>query len=118
LFLSLKKEIIQIPVTLDLFHLPAYALNYQNIILYTQMYQNICKNMKFYMTTSMVFVPIEAVTPTAVNDFDECLNKGGQCDVLTLDFSKVFDKVPHVHLYQKFSHYGIRGPILSWLQAF
>ena len=40
------------------------------------------------------------------------------CDVLTLDFSKAFDKVPYAHLYHKLSHYGIRGPILSWLQAF
>ena len=53
-----------------------------------------------------------------VNDFAESLNQGGQCDVLTLDFSKAFDKVPHAHLYQKLSPYGIRGPILSWLQAF
>ena len=55
---------------------------------------------------------------TTVNDFAECLNEGGQCDVLTLDFSKAFDKVPHARLYQKLSLYGIRGPILTWLQAF
>ena len=55
---------------------------------------------------------------TAVNDFAECLNEGGQCDVLTLDFSKAFDKVPHAWLNQKLSHYGIRGLILTWLQAF
>ena len=55
---------------------------------------------------------------TTVNDFAECLNKGGQCDVLTLDFSKAFDKVPYARLYHKLSHYGIREPILSWLQAF
>ena len=46
------------------------------------------------------------------------VNEGGQCDVLTLDFSKAFDKVPHARLYQKLSLYGIRGPILTWLQAF
>ena len=55
---------------------------------------------------------------TAVNDFAECLNEGGQCDVLTLDFSKAFDKVPHAQQYQKLFLYGIRGPILTWLQAF
>ena len=53
-----------------------------------------------------------------VNDFADCLNKGGQCDVLALDFSKAFDKVPHAHLYQKLSHYGVHGSILSWLKAF
>ena len=54
---------------------------------------------------------------TTVNDFAECLNKGGQCNILTLDFSKTFDKIPYACLYHKLSHYGIRGPILSWLQA-
>ena len=53
-----------------------------------------------------------------INDFAESLNQGGQCDVLTLDFSKAFDKVLHARLYQKLSHYGIQGPMLSWLQAF
>ena len=53
-----------------------------------------------------------------VNDFAECLNKGGQCDVLALDFSKAFDKVLRAHLYQKLSHYGVCGSIMSWLQAF
>ena len=53
-----------------------------------------------------------------VKDFAESLNQGSQCDVLTLDFSKAFDKVPHARLYQKLSHYGIRGPMLSWLQAY
>ena len=53
-----------------------------------------------------------------MNDFAECINTGGQCDVLALDFSKAFDKVAHACLYQKLSYYGVRGPILSWLQAF
>ena len=51
-------------------------------------------------------------------DFAECLNKGGQCDVLALDFSKAFDEVPHAHLYQKLSNYGVCESILSWLQGF
>jgi len=55
---------------------------------------------------------------TTINDFAECLNRGGQCDVIALNFSKAFDKILHTRLYQKLSHYGIRGPILTWLQAF
>ena len=35
---------------------------------------------------------------STINDFAECLNQGGQCDVLLLDFSKAFDKVPHSRL--------------------
>ena len=48
----------------------------------------------------------------------ECLNKRGQCDVLVLDFSKAFDKVPNARLYQKLCHYRMCRSILSWLQAF
>ena len=48
----------------------------------------------------------------------ECLNKGDQCDVLAFDFSKGFNKVLYACLYQKLSHYGVHGPILSWLLAF
>ena len=53
-----------------------------------------------------------------VNDFAECLSKGGQCNVLALDFSKVFDKVPHARLCQNLSHNAVCGSILSWFQAF
>ena len=55
---------------------------------------------------------------STVNDFAECLNQGGQCGVLLLDFSKAFDKVPHTRLCNKLHHYGIHGALLSWLQAF
>ena len=53
-----------------------------------------------------------------VNDFAKCLNQKGQCDVLLLDFSKAFDKVPHSRLYLKLQHYGIDGSILLWIKSF
>ena len=39
---------------------------------------------------------VSAITElsTTVNDFTKCLNQKGQCNVLFLDFSKAFDKVP------------------------
>ena len=52
------------------------------------------------------------------NDFAECLNQKGQCDILLLDFSKAFDRVPHSLLFHKLSHYGINGTLLSWLRSF
>ena len=50
----------------------------------------------------------------------ECLNKGGQCDVLALNFSKAFDKVLHacINITETISLSGASGSILSWLQAF
>lgn len=44
--------------------------------------------------------------------------EGLQTDVIVMDFSKAFDKVPHRRLSQKISHYGIRGSTLSWIENF
>jgi hypothetical protein len=54
----------------------------------------------------------------AVHDWAECLNRSGQTDVLMLDFSKAFDKVPHHRLAAKLHHCGIRGRTLKWIQGF
>ena len=53
-----------------------------------------------------------------VDDLARALNEGGQIDVIALDFSKAFDRVPHKQLLHKLNHYGIRGPILQWIQSF
>jgi hypothetical protein len=37
------------------------------------------------------------------------LAKGKQVDVILLDFSKAFDKVPHHRLLHKLDYYGVRG---------
>lgn len=45
-------------------------------------------------------------------------DKNIQVDVAVLDFSKAFDTVPHRRLLGKLSHYGIKGEILHWIEAF
>jgi hypothetical protein len=55
---------------------------------------------------------------TTMDDILKSNNKGAQTDVIILDFSKAFDTVPHAKLLQKLQHYGIRGPVLSWIQTF
>ena len=46
------------------------------------------------------------------------LDKGKTSDVVSLDFEKACDSVPHVHLYLKLQQYGILGQILEWLSDF
>jgi len=54
----------------------------------------------------------------AAHNFVSCLNDGGQCDVLFLDFRKAFDKAPHLQLFYKLHQYGIRGSLLLWIKGF
>ena len=41
-----------------------------------------------------------------------------QTDMLVMDFSKIFDKVPHKRLNYKLSWYGIRGDNLGWISNY
>ncbi len=51
-----------------------------------------------------------------VDDLQRGLDMGHQQDVLILDFSKAFDKVPHHRLLSKLDHCGIRGHLHDWLR--
>ena len=55
---------------------------------------------------------------TTINDIARALDAGIQTDVILLDLSKAFDKVPHHRLCAKLHNYGIRGTILSWIHDF
>ena len=46
------------------------------------------------------------------------MDKGQQHDLVVLDFSKAFDRVPHELLLRKLDHYGVRGSTLKWIRAF
>jgi hypothetical protein len=41
-----------------------------------------------------------------------------QVDIILLDFSKAFDKVPHYRLLAKLKHYGVSGSTAAWIEAF
>ena len=56
-----------------------------------------------------------------LNHFDDILNElvgRNNVDVVYLDFSKAFDKVDFKVLLRKLYHIGIRGKLLSWIEAF
>ena len=52
------------------------------------------------------------------HDFLSRLDLRQEEDVLVLDYSKVFDMVPHERLLQKLPHYGIQGYVLLWIRSF
>ena len=54
----------------------------------------------------------------AVEDWTIALESGCSIDVLYLDFSKAFDRVPHNRLIFKLGAYGIGGHLLEWLRNF
>ncbi len=54
----------------------------------------------------------------AIDDLARALNDNQQYDLILLDFSKAFDKVPHKRLLTKMSHNGVRGRTLDWIGSF
>ena len=46
------------------------------------------------------------------------LDEGHQVDVVFLDFSKAFDRVPHQALLHKLCNFGISGELLNWCQDY
>lgn len=55
---------------------------------------------------------------TLSHELAENLHKGIQTDLIILDFSKAFDKVPHNKLLMKMENYGIRGNTWRWVRSF
>ena len=53
-----------------------------------------------------------------LHDLAKGIDTGDQLDVILLDFSKAFDKVPHERLLHKIKHYGIQDNTLEWLRDF
>jgi hypothetical protein len=54
----------------------------------------------------------------SIQDLAKSLADGTQIDIILLDFSKAFDKVPHQRLIHKLNYYGIRDKNLNWITDF
>ena len=55
---------------------------------------------------------------TLCHELSTSLDNSKQTDLVILDFSKAFDRVPHKRLLNKLQHYGVRGSTLPWISAF
>ena len=53
-----------------------------------------------------------------MEELTEILDSNKAVDMIYLDFSKAFDKVPHKRLLKKLWGYGIRGKVHSWIKKF
>ena len=51
-----------------------------------------------------------------LEEITKLIDEGHSIDVLFLDFSKAFDKVPHARLISKIKAHGIVGNITDWIQ--
>ena len=47
--------------------------------------------------------------------FNDLASGQSEADLIVMDFSKAFDKVPHRRLLYKLEWYGIRGETLDWI---
>ena len=59
----------------------------------------------------------ETQSLVTVHDITKNLALGDQADVILLDFSKAFDKVPHQRLLQKLRYCGVGNKTLKWIQS-
>jgi hypothetical protein len=55
---------------------------------------------------------------TLTHELAQSLDKRIQTDMVILDFSKAFDRVPHQRLLKKVHHYGVRGQTHKWITSF
>ena len=53
-----------------------------------------------------------------LDNITEALDQGDDIDIIYVDFSKSFDKIPHRKLMKKLWGYGIRGKIYKWVKEF
>jgi hypothetical protein len=55
---------------------------------------------------------------TFIHELAAGLYRGKQFDLIILDFSKAFDRVPHQRLLRKLDHYRIRSSTYTWIADF
>ena len=87
---------------------------YSNILHHLQRHNILCEERHGFRSGRSC----ETQLLNTINDFAKNLDDKRQTDIILLDFSKTFDKIPHHRLCLKLSHYGIHGGTLFWIESF
>ena len=53
-----------------------------------------------------------------LHDLASNLDQRMQTDIISLDFAKAFDTVPHCRLLYKLDWYGIKGKVHAWITSY
>ena len=76
---------------------------------------------KLFSSKQFGFIQARSTVLQLVNIMDkwtQCLESGGQIDVIYTDFEKAFDKVPHKRLLSKLTSYGVNTELVKWIEMF
>ena len=82
------------------------------ILLHLQEYQLIAKSQHGFLPHLSCLTNLLEF----LEEITKLIDEGHSIDVLFLDFSKAFDKVPHVRLISKIKAHGIEGQIADWIK--
>ena len=66
------------------------------------------------------FMPLRSCLTNLLEFLEEVtklVDAGHQVDLMYLDFSRAFDKVPHQRLLMKVQSLGVRGNMAAWIEA-
>ena len=85
----------------------------------------IVSNIATHLDTSKILNPLQhgfrkqlSCDTQLLSLFHDLASRSTETDVIVMDFSKAFDKVPHRRLLYKLDWYGIRGLTLDWVKGF
>jgi len=53
-----------------------------------------------------------------MDEWTECLERGGQINAIYTDFEKAFDKAPHQLLLQKLIYYYVNPTVINWIKSY
>jgi ribonuclease P/MRP protein subunit RPP40 len=83
-----------------------------NIVAYLDIYNLIKSNQHGFTKGKSCLTNLLDFFEEVTKDLDE----GKSMDLIYLDFSKAFDKVPYERLFKKLESHGIRGATLRWIK--